>query len=40
MGKEFKLCQFADDTTIFLKDIHEVNKAMVLMIFQLYQDYV
>ncbi len=28
MGKEFKLCQFADDTTIFLKDIHEVNKAV------------
>lgn len=22
MGKEFKLCQFADDTTLFLKDIH------------------
>ncbi len=28
MGKLFKLCQFADDTTIFLKDIHEVNKAV------------
>ncbi len=41
MGKEFKLCQFADDTTIFLKDIHEVNKAVDFIdYFNLYQDYV
>ncbi len=38
MGKE---CQFADDTTIFLKDIHEVNKAVdCIDDFNLYQDYV
>ncbi len=41
MGKEFKLCHFADDTTIFLKDIHEVNKAVdCIDDFNLYQDYV